>query len=608
MGDHCCEKKLKYIRGPQGVRGPVGPIGFTGPQGFTGPTGSVGLIGPTGFEGPVGFTGPQGSDGFTGPQGPDGFTGPQGLLGQTGFQGPTGIRGNTGLMGPTGAQGLIGTVGAQGVKGFTGPTGFFVSSFDIVTTERATGIYVLPLTDITFFNYPASFNLGRNYINNLPPYFLPDGVEGQIKNLQLINPLSGNVMIQTNQGSFNLTFTDNNTKLAFINGRWISMDSTVSNGVNSWYSTFQKVNLTGTGSTGLSVNQGVSVALSADGNTLAVGGPNDNNGIGAVWIFIRSGGVWIQQTKLIGSSNIGTSFQGTSVSLSADGNNIAIGGYRDNNGIGATWIFTRSGVIWTEQTKLIGSGNINAANQGRSVSLSADGNTLAIGGNRDNNNIGATWIFVRFLGVWTQQIKLIGSGNISFSQQGYSVSLSSDGNTLAVGAIQDNDYIGATWIFIRSEGIWTQQSKLIGLNNVGKSNQGYSINLSSDGNTLAVGGQGDNNNGNIGATWIFVRLNNIWIQQQKIAVLNNIVNEGRSVRLSSDGNTLAIGFNDNLSIGGVFIFTRVNGKWIQQGLGLTNGVSNINQGTSVALSADGNILASGAPDNNNNIGSVLIFT
>ena len=104
--------------------------------------------------------------------------------------------------------------------------------------------------------------------------------------------------------------------------------------------TQQGSKLTGLGDT-LGGNQGASVALSADGNTLVEGGPADNNNMGAIWIFTQSNGVWTQQgSKLIGSGANGNApLQGRGVALSADGNTLAEGGYNDNGGAGAVWVF-----------------------------------------------------------------------------------------------------------------------------------------------------------------------------------------------------------------------------------------------------------------------------
>jgi len=154
---------------------------------------------------------------------------------------------------------------------------------------------------------------------------------------------------------------------------------------------------------------------------------------------------------------------------------------------------------WLKTIKVCVSGKcctfdfIGAAGQGSYVAVSSDGNTLAFGGQNDNTNVGASWVFTRSAGVWTQQgLKLIGTGATVNARQGYSVALSANGNTLAIGARLDDSDIGATWVFTRTAGVWTQQgSKLVGTGAVGTAQQGYSIDLSSNGNTLAIGGLND---------------------------------------------------------------------------------------------------------------------
>jgi len=84
------------------------------------------------------------------------------------------------------------------------------------------------------------------------------------------------------------------------------------------------------------------VSLTADGNTAIVGAPQDPGAVGAAWVFTRSGGVWSQQgPKLVGSGAVGLAFQGTSVSLSGDGNTAIVGGPNDNSNIGAAWVFAQ---------------------------------------------------------------------------------------------------------------------------------------------------------------------------------------------------------------------------------------------------------------------------
>lgn len=215
--------------------------------------------------------------------------------------------------------------------------------------------------------------------------------------------------------------------------------------------------------------QGWSVGLSADGNTAILGAPGDNRFLGAAWVFARSSAsVWTQQgDKLVGTGSVcACAHLGQSVALSGDGITAMVGGYFDGQGSGATWVFTRSAGVWTQQgSKLVGTGAVGAvvatggrypgAEQGQSVSLSADGNTAIIGGHYDNNFIGAAWVFTRFAGTWSQEgSKLVSSDYVGQSLLGYSVALSADGRTAIVGGPGDHGPgsggpigVGAAWIY-----------------------------------------------------------------------------------------------------------------------------------------------------------------
>jgi Divergent InlB B-repeat domain len=242
-----------------------------------------------------------------------------------------------------------------------------------------------------------------------------------------------------------------------------------------------------------------------DSNTAIVGGRFDNSGIGAVWVYTRSNGVWTQQgNKLVGAGAVGNAEQGWSVALSADGNTAIVGGPFDNAGTGAVWVYTRSNGVWTQQgNKLVAGGK---PEQGFSVALSADGNTAIVGGPYDGSlETGAAWVYTRSGGVWTQQgNKLLGTGAVGSAYQGWSVAVSGGGNTAIVGGPGDNAVTGAAWVYMRSNGVWAQQgSKLVGTGAVVRSDQGFSVSLSADGNTAIVGGPDDNSN--IGAAWVFVQ-------------------------------------------------------------------------------------------------------
>ena len=372
--------------------------------------------------------------------------------------------------------------------------------------------------------------------------------------------------------------------------------------------------LVGTGNTG-AAQQGYSVSVSADGNTAIVGGYTDNNGYGAAWIYARSAGVWSQQgSKLVGTGGTSASSQGCSVSLSADGNTAIVGGDNDNNYQGAAWIFTRLAGIWSQQgSKLVGIGGTSEAQQGYSVSLSADGNTAIVGGVLDNAQQGAAWVYTRSAGVWSQQgNKLVGTGGTSVAKQGCSVSLSADGNTAIVGGYGDNISKGAAWIYTRSAGVWSQQgSKLISSGDTGAAAQGCSVSLSADGNTAIIGGYWSYNYQ--GAAWIFTRSAGVWSQQgSKLVGTGNteMSRQGYSVSLSADGNSAIVGgYTYYGQQGATWVFNRTSSVWSQQGSKLigTGGTSDAMQSFSVSLSADGNTAIVGGFNDDSQQGAAWVF-
>jgi hypothetical protein len=373
--------------------------------------------------------------------------------------------------------------------------------------------------------------------------------------------------------------------------------------------------LVGTGFVG-SAEQGYSISISADGNTAIVGGYNDNSGVGAAWVYTRSGGVWTQQgNKLVGTGAVGSAQQGESISISADGNTAIVGGSADNSDVGAAWVYTRSGGVWTQQgNKLVGTGAVGFPYQGYSVSISADGNTAIVGGDYDNSGVGAAWVYTRSGGVWTQQgNKLVGTGVVGSAQQGESVSISADGNTAIVGGITDNSNVGAAWVYTRSGGVWTQQgNKLVGSGAVGSAKQGVSVSLSADGNTAIVGGPKDNSD--VGAAWVYTRSGGVWTQQGNKLVGTGAVGpvyQGYSVSISADGNTAIVGgITDNSKVGASWVYKRSGGVWSQQGNKLvgTGAVGSVQQqGVSVSISADGNTAIVGGNGDNSYVGAFWVY-
>ncbi|HEY6192826.1 MAG TPA: T9SS type A sorting domain-containing protein [Bacteroidota bacterium] len=307
--------------------------------------------------------------------------------------------------------------------------------------------------------------------------------------------------------------------------------------------------------------QGVSVSLATDGSTAIIGGYVDNGGVGASWIYKRIGGVWVQQgNKLIGTGAAGNAWQGVSVAISGDGNTVITGGYNDSNYRGAAWVYTQSGGVWTQQgSKLVGADDAGSAFQGESVSLSDDGNTAIVSGSHDSSFTGATWAYIRVDGVWHQQGgKLVGSGGVGGGQQGVNIALSADGNTAIVGGYLDDGGKGAAWVFTRTAGVWSQQrNKLVGSGAIGLAQLGRSVSISADGNTAVAGAPLDN--GGIGAAFVFKRSAGVWSQygNKLIGVGGNSnSNIGNTVDISADASTIIVGGEyDNNQVGAAWVFS-----------------------------------------------------
>ncbi len=397
---------------------------------------------------------------------------------------------------------------------------------------------------------------------------------------------------------------------------------------------------------------GFAVALSADGNTLAAsatqeqsasaginGNQSDDSifGAGAVYVFVRTGTTWTQQAY-IKSSIPQYSFFGESLSLAADGNTLAVGSYGEN----LVYIFTRAGSTWSQQARFTEASASTFDFFGSSVSLSDDGNTLAIGEPGDTSQSGSAYVFTRAGMVWSQQAHLTAS-NADFSDGfGEAVSVSGDGNTVVVGAWREKssaagingnqldnsmNYAGAAYVFVRVATVWSQQAYVKASNPRAGNQFAYAVALSQDGNTLAVGSDTESSNAtgiggdetntlanHAGAAHVFVRSGAVWTQQAYIKAANTQTNSqfGYALSLSGDGDLLAVGALGQRgaaggveadpsspgsgSVGASYLFRRTGMSW-QQDVYFKSAVTGPDDlfGRSIALSSSGNTLVCGAP-------------
>jgi hypothetical protein len=366
---------------------------------------------------------------------------------------------------------------------------------------------------------------------------------------------------------------------------------------------------------------GVSVALSSDGDTLAVGalgersnalgidGDQANNlasWAGAAYVFVRDGqNEWSQQAYVKASNTETNDAFGSKVALSNDGDTLAVSAPSEASsatgidgpqaingapGSGAVYVFVRAGQnAWSQQTYVKASNTDPGDSFGSSLALSGDGNTLAVGaryeasssqginGNQNDDfgyGSGAVYIFERAAqSTWSQQAYIKASNAYPDDFFGSSVALSGDGNTLVVGAPEEDsgaigingdggnkfaERSGAAYVFMRNAlDKWSQQAYVKASNTETDDHFGTSVALSSDGNILAVGAHGEDGSAmglggvepdetifECGAVYVYVRDGeNTWSQQAYANAPNPDWGDyfGIGVALSGDGNTLAVG-------------------------------------------------------------------
>jgi len=310
----------------------------------------------------------------------------------------------------------------------------------------------------------------------------------------------------------------------------------------------------------------------------------------------------------------GTDAFGRSVTISADGTIVAVGADRNNgNGslAGHVRVYENVSGTWTQIGADI-EGTTSGDNSGCSIALSADGSIIAIGSpfntNTNGTNAGHVRVFENIAGTWTQIGNAI-EGEAQWNRNGWRVALSADGTIVAMSAPRQNGNgpeSGQVRVFENIQGTWTQVgSPLVGLQP--NDNFGTSVALSTDGSIVAVGTVPESTAGNpTGYTIIYEKVLGSWIQiGQPIYGTASGNQSGRSVSLSSDGKIVAIGepgyaTGGNSGIGNVRIFENISGTWTQIGSRIIGEASGDHCGVSISLSADGDIIAIGAFDNDAN--------
>ena len=354
---------------------------------------------------------------------------------------------------------------------------------------------------------------------------------------------------------------------------------------------------------------GDTIVVGAPSESSGADGVNGNQGddsafsAGAAYVFVRNGNTWSQQAYLKASNSGAFDDFGESVAIAgdtilvgapdedsdADGVN---GDQTDNSAFdaGAVYIFVRNGNTWSQQAYLKASNSDVFDSFGQSVAISED--TILVGapdedsdadgvnGDQTDNsarNAGAAYVFIRNGNTWAQQAYLKASNSDGITGNrlcgdsfGQSVAISDD--TIVIGAgdeasdannvngdQDDNsgERAGAAYVFVRNGSIWSQQAYLKASNSDSGDNFGRAVAVS--GNIIVVTADGEDSDSNSinriqggftgpesGAAYVYVRSENIWIQEAYLKASNsdggeNILGDVFGSSMAISGNTIVIG-------------------------------------------------------------------
>lgn len=341
---------------------------------------------------------------------------------------------------------------------------------------------------------------------------------------------------------------------------------------------------------------------------------------GVAYIFVRQGQSWVQQAKL--SSSDGLAGDGFGVDVALQGDTALIGAFRQGDqDIGAAYLFHRSGDQWSEQAVFRPGDGLTGDSFGFSLALQGNTAVIGSPGHGPNlvTNPGAAYVYVEQQGAWSLQAKLVAS-SVSFDGFfGYSVDV--DGDLAVIGAPTDDTIPGGTvfdqgsaFIFERQAGLWTERVKFIQADTSGGVQLGRSVSVWGERVLIGAPGQTVDGNGGQGAAVLYLRNNGVWQFETRLIGTNTQGFFGISVDLQRDlaiAGAFAETVDNNIEQGAAYTFAnRGNGWTLTERLTANDGSARELFGVGVAIADDSSAFAGAHYDDEGstlNSGSVYAF-
>lgn len=294
------------------------------------------------------------------------------------------------------------------------------------------------------------------------------------------------------------------------------------------------------GLTGNNQWAGRSVEITSDGTRIVIGIPGYTSvGVvyGAAAVYSRSGTTWTYEAGLY-NANSPNSYYGHGIAINDAGDRILVGGPVYNTNTGNVNYWTRSGTTWTRQTSLSNPGGANGSQFGQGVAMSGDGTRAIIGA----PVIGGVYIYTLSAYNGTLEANVTFPGYLD--QMGYFVDINTDGSVAVAGGYAYNSNAGWVQVYRRSGTTWSR-TPISPSNTASDSYFGRGVSLSSDGNMLAIGAMYADRStyANTGSVYIYTWNGTTWTQVSEFQASDPATNAfyGRVVALSGDKSRLLVG-------------------------------------------------------------------
>ena len=355
----------------------------------------------------------------------------------------------------------------------------------------------------------------------------------------------------------------------------------------------------------------------------------------------------IDPSKLTAGDGLGGDLFGYSVAV--DGNTAVIGAHQDDTGNGSAYVFTKVSGVWSQAAKLTASDG--AADDEFGYSVAVDGDTIVVGAHQNDadtndNDEGAAYVFTKPALGWGDWSNLDTNGKVGLTTKltafgaaagdEFGISVAVDGDTILVGAYQNDSNKGAAYIFTRFRGVWgnapvsvnhrVETAKLVAAD--GAANDEFGISVALDGDTAVIGTRKDDDNGNqSGSAYVFTKVSGVWSQKAKLIASDGAANDEFGISVAVDGGTVVVGAhkadyidlnnssNNLADSGAAYVFTEPASGWADMTqkakLTASDAAANDEFGISVAVDSDTIVVGAHQNDadtNNNDEGAAYLFT